>query len=99
MHEIKEGFKLGDYVTDVISRGHVGRVYQKYALFSSTGEDMDWFNSQRDQMNEESLTHPWYSILTLGGGSVLLPEYLISEIEPIDDLQNKRESFYFEVGE
>ena len=88
---------LQDYVR-TSTHNHIGRVYAKYALFTETGATAEWFDLQHPPLDPDLKSGTWYSILTHGGGSVLVPEINIIEVcdIPIEGkFENTWTDFYF----
>ena len=83
---------LGQYVK-TNNHSHRGRVTKKDHSFKSESEL--WFKTQKPALDPKTLDEPWYSILTVNGGSVYVPESDISDIEDPYTLNNPWESFYF----
>lgn len=87
--------KLGDYVKTK-THNHRGRVTGKALCFADTSENMNWFNGQRIPIDKEALNEPWYSILCVNGGAVLVAERDIECKEEPYDLNNLYSDEYFE---
>jgi len=85
---------LGDWVED-LNNHYVGRVCGKHALFSETSENDNWFDFQLLPLEEADKAKPWYSILTIHGGSILVPERCIKLLDTKPELKNVWEDFYF----
>lgn len=87
---------LGDWV-ECTTHHYVGRVYAKHNTFQDTNENDRWFEGQTVPLELSDKEKPWYSVLTLNGGSVLISERCIkikTEV-PYDGLNNIWASFYF----
>ena len=85
---------LGDFVITKKYR-YRGRVYAKYHNAKGTNEEDWWFEQQQIPFTQEEMEGRWYSILCENGGSVLVPENDILEIEEPYELKNNWESNYF----
>lgn len=94
---MKPQAKLGNHVVTK-KNCFRGVVYQVHHDFHHTGENLDWFNSQRP-IDTELLSKPWVSILCDGAGSILVPISDIAEITSLtpSDNGNPWFSFYFNV--
>lgn len=84
---------IGSYVRSD-RHAAIGRVCQKYRFFSETTKGTAWFDVQVPSLDPMLKHHPWVSVLTLGGDSVLLPISSCEIIEPFN-LNNNWEKFYF----
>ena len=87
---------LGDWV-ECTTHQHIGRVYAKHNCFEDTGENDRWFEGQSVPLEPSDKEEPWYSILTIGGGAVVVPERCIIHRLELQgtDLNNPYASFYF----
>jgi len=87
---------LGDWVEGT-THNHIGRVYAKHTDFEDTDESNRWFKGQAVPLFDSDKEKPWYSVLIMDGGAVVIPERCIVARPdlPGTDLNNPYDSFYF----
>jgi len=87
---------LGDWV-ECTTYLQIGRVYKKHSNFQETGENERWFKGQSIPLEISDKKKPWYSVLIMGGGAIVVPERcIIHRLELLGtNLNNPYTSFYF----
>jgi hypothetical protein len=88
-----EHTRLGDCVT-VSGSDQKGRVYHIHQSFRETGEGDGWFNGQNHPYTEADKLDRWVSILTDGGGAIVVAEKRLT-IVPMFDVKNPYIAQYF----